>query len=318
MITSTSARCAGPYAELSRAEFAALAREAQLSLDEYALEQLRGNGDPTNMLDVTEVYLPLSQLIGLYIKHTGQLYEASNRFLRLATERTPFVIGIAGSVAVGKSTTARILQALLASAPGHPHVDLVTTDGFLYPNAVLEERGLMERKGFPESYDQRALLSFVTDVKSGVSRVEAPVYSHQIYDIIPDEKVIVAAPDILIVEGLNVLQPARRHADGTRGLSISDFFDFSVYVDADVQDIRRWYIERFQRLRDSAKSDPDTYFRRYVELPDDEAITMAKQVWDAINGPNLEANVRPTRSRATAILRKGSDHSITGVRIRKI
>jgi type I pantothenate kinase len=232
--------------------------------------------------------------------------------------RTPFVIGIAGSVAVGKSTTARLLRELLAAWPEHPRVSLVTTDGFLFPNAELERRGLMSRKGFPESYDRRALLGFVMDVKSGKDEVEAPVYDHLTYDIVPDASVVIRRPDILILEGLNVLQPARMRADGTSGIAVSDFFDFSVYVDADNDDVRDWYVHRFLALRDTAFRDPRSYFRRYAELSKEEAIRQAEYVWDTINGPNLSQNILPTRGRATVILRKASDHRVEWVRIRKV
>ncbi|MCC2592258.1 type I pantothenate kinase [Tessaracoccus sp. OS52] len=309
---------ARPYVVLRRRAWAALADTTQIDLDDATLTRLRGLGDPTSSADLREIYRPLTQLLHLYMANTGNLVDDSNHFLRLRVRRTPFVIGVAGSVAVGKSTTSRLLQELLRRAPGHPKVDLVTTDGFLYPNAELVRRGLLERKGFPESYNRRALLKFVTDVKSGVPLVTAPVYSHMVYDIVPGKHIVVNSPDILIVEGLNVLQPARVETDGTAGLAVSDFFDFTVFVDADEADIKEWFVERFMALRATAFRDDRSFFRRYTELTDEEAIAGANQVWDTINGPNLRQNIAPTRGRATAILRKGPDHSVETIAIRKL
>jgi type I pantothenate kinase len=310
-----------PYVERSRADWAALAASDALdafSLDTATLERLRGLDDPTSLRDVREVYLPLSGLLTRYVDLTGELHRSTGDFLRLSVGRTPFVIGIAGSVAVGKSTTARLLRELLAAWPGHPKVALVTTDGFLHPNAELARRGLMERKGFPESYDRRALLQFVVDVKSGRPDVEVPVYSHLVYDIVPGRRQTISSPDILIVEGLNVLQPAVARSDGTNGLAVSDFFDFSVYVDADAAEIRSWYVSRFLSLRETAFRDPRSYFTRYAELTPEQAVARAEHLWDTINGPNLHENIVPTRGRATAILRKGADHRVEWVRIRKV
>lgn len=307
-----------PYVQIARADWTAMAPRVPMTVDQGMLDALRGLGDPISLQEVAEVYLPLTRLLSLYEQHTGELYASTNEFLGIQSRRTPFVIGVAGSVAVGKSTTARLLQALLSRWPEHPRVELITTDGFLHPNAELQRRGLMNRKGFPESYDQRALQRFVMEVKSGRPEVSAPVYSHLVYDIVPDEQVTVRSPDILIVEGLNVLQPARQRSDGTTGLAVSDFFDFSVYVDASDADIKRWYLQRFMRLRETAFRDPRSYFRKYAELTDEQAVQLAGDIWDTINGPNLALNIRTTRSRATAILRKGENHEVKWVRIRKV
>jgi type I pantothenate kinase len=276
-----------------------------------------------DLQEVEDVYLPLSRLLNLYVTATGRLRGALNDFLddnkHTHTQAgTPFVIGVAGSVAVGKSTTARVLQAMLARWPEHPRVELVTTDGFLLPNDELRRRGLMSRKGFPESYDRRALTRFVADVKSGKEEVSAPVYSHLVYDIVPDERLVVRRPDILIVEGLNVLQPALPGLDGRTRVAVADFFDFSIYVDARADDIERWYLERFRKLRETAFQDPSSYFRRFTEVPEEEALDYGRQVWRTINRPNLVENVAPTRGRASLILRKGSDHKVQRVRLRKL
>jgi type I pantothenate kinase len=262
--------------------------------------------------------MPLTELVLLYYERTVELFYESHRFLGLEGRRTPFIIAVAGSVAVGKSTTSRLLRELLARSASNPKVDLVTTDGFLYSNATLEAMGLMGRKGAPESYDRRALLQFVMDVKSGVAEVAAPVYSHIRYDVVPDQWNIIRQPDILIVEGLNVLQPARRRADGTTGLALSDFFDFSVYVDAADQNARNWYIERWLKLRDTAFRSPESYFVRYGRLSEAQARVMAGDIWDTVNGPNLSLNIKPTRGRATVILRKSANHQVNWVRIRKV
>ena len=288
-----------------------------MTLDEADISRLRGLGDRIDRLEVEEVYLPMSRLLNLYVGGVDNLHAVTSTFLQEAPERTPFVIGVAGSVAVGKSTTARILRELLSRWPGTPKVELVTTDGFLLPNAELDRRGLMSRKGFPESYDVRALLRFVTDVKSGHPEVRAPVYSHLTYDIVPGQEIVIRRPDVLIIEGLNVLQPARVRADGRQGVAVSDFFDFSIYVDARTDEVRKWYVHRFLRLRETAFTRPESYFHRYAMLSDGEAVATAERIWREINELNLVENVLPTRGRATLVLTKGPDHAVSRIRLRK-
>lgn len=289
-----------------------------MRLDSADLQRLSGLNEPIDLTEVEEIYLPLSRLLNFYVAGTAGLHQVTTDFLGERPAKTPFVIGVAGSVAVGKSTTARLLRELLARWDDTPRVELITTDGFLYPNAELERRGLLERKGFPEAYDRRALVRFVSEVKSGKPEVTAPVYSHLVYDIIPDEHVVVRQPDVLIVEGLNVLQQPIVTPERRSRLALSDFFDFSIYVDAREADIRRWYVDRFLTLRQTAFADPESYFHRYAALSDDEAIATATAIWERINLPNLTHNIAPTRSRASLVLRKGSDHAVHQVLLRKL
>lgn len=302
-----------PFIELDRHDWASLAPRVPVSLSQTELVELRGLGDELDLREVEEVYLPLSRLITLYAENAQRLHESTDAFLGARTNGTPFVIGIAGSVAVGKSTVSRLLRELLSRWESTPHVELVTTDGFLYPNAELERRGILHRKGFPESYDRRALLRFVSQIKAGVAEVHAPFYSHLAYDIVPDADVTVNSPDVLIVEGLNVLQPA---SPGTR-LAVSDLFDFTIYVDARTSDIARWYEERFLRLQRGAFANPRSYFHRYASLDEAAARAEAARIWKAINEPNLTENILPTRPRASLVLRKGADHSVSTVLLRK-
>ena len=303
-----------PFVEIDRDDWAALAPTMRAPLTETEITELSGLGEPLDLIEVEQVYLPLSRLLAIYAEAAQYLHGATNEFLGRQVRPIPFVIGVAGSVAVGKSTISRLLRELLSRWEDTPSVELVTTDGFLLPNAELERRGILDRKGFPESYDRRALLRFVSQVKSGVETVEAPVYSHLVYDIVPDQQITVNRPDVLIIEGLNVLQPA---APGTR-LAVSDLFDFTVYVDARTSDIETWYVDRFLSLQRGAFSHPDSYFHRYASLTEPEARDTAHDIWTRINLPNLERNILPTRARADLVLRKGAEHGVDTVLLRKV
>ncbi|GLU49328.1 type I pantothenate kinase [Nocardiopsis ansamitocini] len=299
--------------ELDRSAWAALRAATPLSLTEAELEILRGTADPTSLDDVRDIYLPLSRLLNLYVKATRQRHAAVRGFLGEDDRPMPFVIGVAGSVAVGKSTTARLLRTLLAQWPDHSNVELVSTDNFLYPNAVLQERGIMNRKGFPESYDRRALVRFVSEMKAGAAQMRIPIYSHLAYDILSDATQTVHRPDILIVEGINVLQPPP-----TGRLAVADFFDFSIYVDARAESIREWYLDRFLELRRTAFEDPRSYFHAMAtQVPEDQAREFALRTWKSVNEVNLVENIIPTRPRATLVLYKGEDHHVRRVRLRK-
>lgn len=303
---------------MPRAEWAELRADTPMTLTGSDLEQLSGLTERLSRDEVEEVYLPLSRLLNFYVAAAQSLHRSTSDFLGRSDGKLPFIIGLAGSVAVGKSTTARVLQALLARWPNHPHVDILPTDGFLYPNAVLEKRGLMDRKGFPESFDQAALLAFLVAVKSGRPDVAAPVYSHFAYDVVPADTIVVDRPDVLIVEGLNVLQPPRLPRGGQAVPFVSDFFDFSIYMDADAEVIGDWYVERFLRLRQTAFRDPAAYFHRYSKLSDAEAQATGLRIWQQINLRNLQENILPTRQRAHLILRKGPQHAVETVSLRKL
>jgi type I pantothenate kinase len=307
-----------PYRVFPRAEWAERREDTPMTLAREEVTRVRSLHDRLDMEEVEEIYLPLSRLLSLYVAATQRLFRAQQGFLGTEDSKLPYIIGVAGSVAVGKSTTARVLQALLARWPNVPQVDLLTTDGFLYPNAVLEREGLMEKKGFPESYDLPALLRFLTDIKAGRRPVRAPVYSHLVYDVIPNQWVEIDRPDILIVEGLNVLQTGLPPKDGKAIPYVSDFFDFSVYLDADEDVLRGWYVDRFLTLRGTAFRDPKSYFHRYATLSDDEAVKTATAIWTRINLVNLHENILPTRQRADLILKKGASHLVEEVALRKL
>jgi type I pantothenate kinase len=303
-----------PFVEISRADWAELGNSTELPLTETEISQIRGLGDFLDIKEVKEVYLPLSRFLNIYVSEYSKLHKATSAFLGERSAKVPFIIGIAGSVAVGKSTVSRLLRELLARWEGTPKVALVTTDGFLYPNAELEKRSLMHRKGFPESYDRLALLNFVADIKSGKENVQAPVYSHLTYDIVPDKFETVSSPDVVIIEGLNVLQSPGADQE----LTLSDYFDFKIYVDAETTNISKWFLNRFHELRESAFTNPASYFHRYAEMPLDKALEKASEIWQTINLPNLTENILPTRSRATLVLKKGDQHAVESVLLRKL
>ena len=307
-----------PYRIFPRSQWAALRDDTPMTLSPEEVTRVRSLHDRLDIEEVEDIYLPLSRLLSLYVVATQRLFRAQQGFLGTEDAKMPYIIGVAGSVAVGKSTTSRVLKALLSRWPNTPKVELITTDGFLLPNKALEVAGLMDKKGFPESYDNRALLRFLSDVKAGRHKVEAPVYSHLIYDVVPDEKIVVDRPDILIVEGINVLLAPRPPRDGRARPFVSDFFDFSVYLDADEDALEAWYVERFQRLRQTAFRDPRSYFRAYAALDEREADAVSRDIWRRINLENLRQNIAPTRPRASLILTKGADHRVAEVALRKL
>ncbi len=307
-----------PYLDFDRAAWSRLRAATPLTLGETDLAELQGINERVSLAEVEAIYLPVSRLLNLHVAATQTLHKASDTFLGRPPSPTPYLIGVAGSVAVGKSTFARILRALLARWPAHPRVNLITTDGFLHPNRVLEERGLLGRKGFPESYDLKHLVQFLVEVKAGEGAVHAPVYSHQAYDIVPGDFQVVDRPDILIVEGLNVLQTGDSQPGRPARLVVSDFFDFSIYIDAEESHIESWYVSRFLTLRERVFRDPRSYFHRYAALSDGQAIETARDIWRTINGVNLHENIKPTRERARLVLEKGPDHEVERVRLRRI
>lgn len=306
-----------PFRSFTREEWSKLEEHPLFPVSDIDVSKLRALNEPLTIQEIEEIYLPMIRLLQIHITHYRNLHNERDQFFDTPSQRIPYIIGIAGSVAAGKSTTARVLQKLLSMTPENPKVELITTDGFLYPNAELERRGIFNKKGFPESYDAKKLLSFLAAIKSGRDVLEAPVYSHLYYDIIPNQVQIIEQPDILIVEGINILQ-VTINKKSPHNVFVSDFFDFSIYVDASEKDLRKWYLERFKKLQETAFQNPESYFHRYASYPEEELLKFANKIWDKINLPNLRQNILPTRFRADLILEKGECHFVRGVRIRKI
>ncbi|MFA9556381.1 type I pantothenate kinase [Evansella sp. AB-rgal1] len=308
-----------PYITFNRDDWASLRSSAPMTITEKDIAELKGLNDVLNLEEVSEIYLPLSRLLYLHARATKELYDSRNTFLRTQVKKVPYIIGIAGSVAVGKSTMARVLQTLISGWPNQPRVELLTTDGFLYPNRVLQEREIMNKKGFPESYDIASLLHVLSQLKSGNEKVTAPIYSHITYDVIPDKQQVIESPDVVIVEGINVLQPPKL-IDGKAvdQISVSDFFDFSIYVDAEEKNIFKWYVDRFMILKETAFKDEKSYFNNYANLTESEALEIARDIWNRINKVNLHENILPTRYRSDLILSKGDHHLVESIKMRKI
>ena len=316
--TSRQSDFISPYRFFSAEDWAAFRADTPLTLSEDEVKRLRSMNDPISLVEVERIYLSLSRLLSSHVEASQTLFKQRSKFLQYSGIKTPYIIGVAGSVAVGKSTTARILKELLARWPSSPKVDLITTDGFLKPNAQLESEGLMDKKGFPESYDVSSVLKFLSAIKAGEGKVRAPLYSHFNYDVLPDQYIEVNRPDILIFEGINVLQSWDMPPEGASVPFVSDYFDFSIFIDAEEQDLEEWYVTRFMRLRDTAFRDPGSFFHRYSEVSRDEALKVAKGLWSRINLTNLRQNIRPTRPRADLILKKGKDHLVEKVALRKL
>lgn len=307
-----------PYHHFSRTEWSMFRADEPMTLTADDIERLRALNDPLSFEEAEEIYLPLARLLSLYVEAIQSLHHASTRFLGTDNRKVPFIIGVAGSVAVGKSTTARVLKALMSRWASSPKVDLITTDGFLFPNAELQKRGIFDRKGFPESYDRARFVQFLAEVKSGHAKIAVPTYSHLVYDVVPGEEIVVDRPDILIVEGLNILQPGELPRTGKPILFASDFLDFSIYLDADEADLRTWFMERFGRLRETAFRDPTSFFHKFATMSEEEARDFGLWAWEKINLPNLLDNILPTRGRADLILKKGRSHKIEHVSLRRV